>query len=216
MTHRKRRLREEESHHRVKRLNRTFKLKSRKRGYKKPEYFINQYLKSERDSKRMRRVLMKNDFLQSVDDEEPKLLVVIRHRAHKIASKECALILKSLGLGRIHNTVLLKNTAESLALLKLVEPYIIYGYPTIQTVRDLIFKHGFLKINGKRTAINSNKLIEDHLGQFGCICIEDIVHDLFTVSDNFKNVRSMLLPFGVSAQFTLNYVFFSKWLKILH
>jgi len=199
MTHRKRRLREEQSHHRVKKLNRSFKLRSKKRDYKKPEYFITEFLKAERDSKRMRRVVMKNNFFQSVDDEEPKMLVVMRHRAHKIASKECSLILNSLGLSRLHNTVLLKNNTESLALLKLVEPYVVYGYPTIQTVRDLIFKHGFLRINGKRTAINSNKLIEEHLGQFGCICIEDIVHDLFTVSDNFKNVRSLLLPFSLKA-----------------
>lgn len=198
MTHRKRRLREEASHHRVKRLNRAFKLKKQKRDYKKPEYFITQYLKAERDSKRMRREVMKNSFFENVDEEDPKLLVVMRHRAHKVASKECSMILDNLGLQRLHNTVLLKNTPESLALLKLVEPYVAFGYPTIQTVRDLIFKHGFLRIKGKRTAINSNKLIEDHLGEFGCICIEDIVHDLFTVSENFKNVRSLLLPFSVS------------------
>lgn len=201
MTHRKRRLREEHSHHRVKQVNRALKLKRRKRGYKKPEYFITQHLKAERDMKRMRRVVMKNNFFEKVDadGEDPKLLVVMRHRAHKIASKECSLILNNLGLGRLLNAVLLKNNTESLALLKLVEPYVVYGYPTIQTVRDLIFKHGFLKINGKRTAINSNKLIEEHLGEHGCICIEDIVHELFTVSDNFKPVRSLLLPFCVSA-----------------
>lgn len=199
MTHRKRRLREEESHHRVKRINRALKLKRRKQDYKKPEFFITQYLKAERDTKRMRRAIMKNNFFEKVEgEEEPKLLVVMHHRAHKVASKECSLILTSLGLNRLHNTVLLKNNTESRALLKLIEPYVVYGYPTIQTVRDLIFKHGFLKINGKRTAINSNKLIEDHLGEHGCICIEDIVHDLFTVSDNFKHVRSLLLPFSVS------------------
>lgn len=204
MTHRKRRLREEQSHHRVKRINRALKLKRRKQDYKKPEFFITQYLKAERDSKRMRRVIMKNNFFEKVvDEEDPKLLVVMHHRAHKVASKECSLILTSLGLNRLHNTVLLKNNTESLALLKLIEPYVVYGYPTIQTVRDLIFKHGFLKINGKRTAINSNKLIEDHLGEHGCICIEDIVHDLFTVSDNFKHVRSLLLPFAVGLFFKI-------------
>lgn len=215
MTHRKRRLREEESHHRVKQVNRSLKLKRRKRDYKKPEFFITQYLKAERDSKRMRRVVMKNNFFEKLDgDDEPKLLVVMHHRAHKVASKECSLILNSLGLNRLHNTVLLKNNTESLALLKLIEPYVVYGYPTIQTVRDLIFKHGFLKINGKRTAINSNKLIEDHLGEHGCICIEDIVHDLFTVSDNFKHVRSLLLPFSVSISIFVVFFFFESIYRV--
>lgn len=199
LTHRKRRLREEASHHHVKRLNRSFKLRSKKRDYKKPEYFINEYRMAERDAKRMRRVVNSNSLFQPISSSEPKILVVMRHRAHKIASEECNLILNSLGLTRLHNTVLLKNNRESVALLKLIEPYVTYGYPTIQTVRDLIFKHGFLKIEGKKTAINSNKLIEDHLGQYGCICIEDIVHDLFTVTNNFKKIRSLMLPFSVSS-----------------
>lgn len=132
-------------------------------------------------------------------------MVVMRHRAREVASKNCSFILKNLGLPRLHNTVLLKNSSESLALLKLIEPYVIFGYPTIQTVRDLIFKHGFLRIDKKRTAINSNKLIKEHLGKYGCICIEDIVHDLFTVSDNFKNIRSLLLPFSVSYTFQMDF-----------
>lgn len=198
LTHRKRRLREEASHHHVKRLNRQFKLKKSKRGYKKPEFFIDQYRKAERDTKRMRRVVNQPHFFEHISEDDPKILVVVRHRAAKIASRECSLILGSLGLSRIHNCVLLKNNTETMALLKLIEPYVTYGYPTIQTVRDLIFKHGFLKINGKKTPINSNKLVEDNLGEHGCICMEDVVHELFTVSKNFKNVRSLLLPFSVS------------------
>jgi len=197
LTHRKRRLREEASHHHVKRLNRTFKLRKRRRDYKKPEFFINQFRRSERDSKRMRRCIYSNQLFAEPTPESSKLLVAMRHRAHKIASDECQKILKKLGLGRLHNTVLLKNDVESLALLKLVEPYVTYGYPTIQTVRDLIFKHGFLRINRKKEAINSNQLIEENLGKFGIICIEDIIHELFTVSENFKNVKSVLLPFAL-------------------
>lgn len=199
LTHRKRRLREEASHHHVKRLNRGFKLRSKKRDYKKPEYFINEFRRAERDEKRMRRVIYTRNLFAG-DNSDSKVLVAMRHRAHKIASEECTLILKSLGLYRIHNTVLLKNDPESIALLKLVEPYVTYGYPTIQTVRDLIFKHGYLSVDGKKTPMNSNKLIEDHLGKYGIICIEDIVHALFTVSDNFKNIRGQLLPFVVSVE----------------
>lgn len=199
LARRKSRIREEKSHHHVKQLNRGFKLKKKKQNYKKPEHFIMQWRRATRDSKRMQRVLSKPNFLADVPKEdEQKVVVVFRHRAHHIANEECHKILESLGLGRLHKTVLLKNTPETVALLKIVDPYVCYGYPNIQTVRDLIFKHGFLRINGKKTAISSNKLIEDHLGEHGCICIEDVVHDLFTVSDNFKNVRQMLIPFKVS------------------
>lgn len=200
LAHRKRRLREDASHDQVKRLNRKFKLRKPKRSYKKPESFINEFRRAERDTKRIKRVIMKKDLFAPIPTDGPKLLVAMRHRAHHIASAECKKVLNNLGLGRLHNTVLLKNDAQSEALLKIVEPYVIYGYPNIQTVRDLIFKHGFLKINGKKTAMNSNKLIEDHLGEDGIICIEDIVHELFTVSNNFKNIKKMLTPFVVSIE----------------
>lgn len=214
LTHRKRRLKEEASHHHVKRLNRGFKLRKPKRSYKKPEHFINKFLRAERDQNRIKRCIYSNKLFAAPPEEAPKLLVVTHHRAHKIASPECRKILGSLALGQLHNTVLVRNDAQSLALLKLVEPYVIYGYPTIQTVRDLIFKHGFLKINGKKTAMNSNKMIEEHLGDHGIICIEDIVHELFAVSDNFDFVKQFLLPFRVSICFlnraTLTNIFITK------
>lgn len=197
MTHRKRRLKEEASHQHVKRLNRGFKLRKQKRDYKKPEFFINQYLRAERDTNRIKRCIFDNKLFAPPPVDTPQLLVVTRHRAHKIASEECRKVLGSLRLGQLHNTVLLRNDTQTLALLKLVEPYVIYGYPNIQTVRDLIFKHGFLLINNKKTSINSNKLIEEHLGSHGIICIEDIVHELFSVTENFDIVKKFLLPFHV-------------------
>lgn len=125
--------------------------------------------------------------------------VVFRHRAHKIASEITNKMLGSLRLGQLFNAVLLKNNEETTALLKLVEPYVTWGYPSINTVRELIFKHGFLRIESKKVAIDSNKLIEDHLGESGVICIEDIVHELFHVSDNFDKIKEFLLPFKVGA-----------------
>lgn len=204
MTHRKRRLREEASHHHVKRLNRGFKLGSKKRDYKKPEYFINQYRRAERDTNRIKRCIFNNKLFAPPKNVEQKLLVVTHHRAHKISSEECKKVLGSLKLGQLHSTVLLPNDTETCALLKLVEPYVIYGYPSIKTVRDLVFKHGYLKINGKKTAISSNKMIEEHLGTRGIICIEDIVHELFTVSENFDFVKKYLLPFRVSISIKLS------------
>lgn len=124
--------------------------------------------------------------------------VVFRHRAHKIASEITNKMLNSLRLGQLFNAAVLKNNEETTALLKLVEPYVTWGYPSINTVRELIFKHGFLSIDSKKVAIDSNKLIEDHLGELGIICIEDIVHELFNVTDNFDKIKEFLLPFKVS------------------
>ena len=34
------------------------------------------------------------------------------------------------------------------------------------------------QINGNRTAITSNDLIEGTLGRFGIICVEDLIHEV--------------------------------------
>lgn len=205
LAHRKRRITEEKSHKTVKKLNRGFKLSHKKQGFLKAEVFVNKFRKAERDAKRMRRTILSETLFKTpVDAENQELLVVFRHRAHRIASPVTAKILKSIKLGQLHNVVFLKNDTESSALLKLVEPYVTWGYPDINTVRNLIFKHGFFNINNKRTALDSNKLIEDHLGEHGIICIEDIIHEIFTVSDNFKKIKEVLLPFHVS--YTLPFV----------
>lgn len=199
LAHRKRRITEEKSHKTVKRINRGAKLGAKKQGFLKAEVFINKFRKAERDAKRMRRTILSQTlFKPAVDAAQQDLLVVFRHRAHRIASPVTSKILKSLKLGQLHNCVFLKNDTESSALLKLIEPYVTWGYPDINTVRNLIFKHGFFNIDNKRTALDSNKLIEDQLGAHGIICIEDIIHEVFTVSDNFKQIKSVLLPFHVS------------------
>ena len=40
------------------------------------------------------------------------------------------------------------------------EPYITWGPVNLKSVRDLIYKRGFVKVDGKRTPITSNDIIE--------------------------------------------------------
>lgn len=122
-------------------------------------------------------------------------------------------MLNSLRLGQLFNAALLKNNEETTALLKLVEPYVTWGYPNINTVRELIFKHGFLSIDSKKVAIDSNKLIEDNLGKLGVICIEDIVHELFNATDNFDKIKEFLLPFKVITALSTHFSNFNKFFR---
>ena len=40
------------------------------------------------------------------------------------------------------------------------EPYVTWGTVNLKSVRDLIYKRGFVKVDGKRTPITSNAIIE--------------------------------------------------------
>ena len=53
-------------------------------------------------------------------------------------------------------------------------------------------------INGNRTPITSNDLIEESLGKHGIICVEDLIHEIFTVGPNFKYASNFLWPFKLN------------------
>lgn len=200
LAHRKRRLVEDASHKTVKRLNRGFKLSHKAATFLKAEVFVNKFRKAERDEKRMKRTILSQQLFRPPSNEEKqKLLIAFRHRAHRIASPATVKILKSMRLGQLHNAVFLRNDTESAALLKLVEPYVTWGYPDINTVRNVVFKHGFFKVDNKRTALTSNKLIEEQLGECGIICIEDIIHEIYTATDNFNAIKKVMVPFQLKA-----------------
>lgn len=74
----------------------------------------------------------------------------------------------------------------------------IISEPNLKTVRELIYKRGFAKVNKQRIPISSNAVIENALGKRGIICIEDLIHEIFTVGPNFKQASNFLWPFKLS------------------
>lgn len=48
----------------------------------------------------------------------------------------------------------------TIGLLKRVEPYIAWGYPNLKTVKELMYKRGFAKVNGNRIPLTDNKVVE--------------------------------------------------------
>jgi large subunit ribosomal protein L7e len=69
-------------------------------------------------------------------------------------------------LRQIHNGVFVKVNAATTKMLRLVEPFIAYGYPNLKSVKELIYKRGFGKVSGQRVPISSNAVISAALGNF--------------------------------------------------
>lgn len=113
-------------------------------------------------------------------------------------------VLQLFRLKQINNGVFIKLNKATLNMLRICEPYITWGYPNLKSVKELIYKRGFVKINGQRIAITSNSLIENKLGKMNIICVEDLVHELFTVGDRFKYASNFLWPFKVSYFFNIS------------
>ncbi len=111
-------------------------------------------------------------------------------------------ILQLLRLRQINNGIFLKVNKATLNMLKKVEPYVTFGYPNQKTVRDLIYKRGFGKMgNGRnkdRIPLSNNDVIEEALAKHDVICMEDLVHEIFTVGPAFKEANNFLWPFKLS------------------
>jgi large subunit ribosomal protein L7e len=139
-------------------------------------------------------------------EPEPKLLFVMRLRGINGMHPKTRHIMKVLRLLQIHNGVFMKVNKATMNNLVKVDPYIMYGYPTLKTVRDLIYKRGFAKVgvspSKQRVPITDNKLIEDNLSKAtdgNVICIEDIVHQIYTCGPYFKECSKFLWPFKMNS-----------------
>lgn len=60
----------------------------------------------------------------------------------------------------------------------------------MKTVRELIYKRGYGKVNGQRIALSDNAVIDENVGNIGIQSTEDLIHEIFTVGPNFKRVSN--------------------------
>ena len=89
-------------------------------------------------------------------------------------------------------------TKKIYKMLGIIEPYVTYGYPNQKSILELIKKRGHSKLDGKRTALDNNVIIEEIFGEQDIVCVEDLVHEVATQGSNFKLVTKFLLPFKLT------------------
>jgi large subunit ribosomal protein L7e len=129
---------------------------------------------------------------------EAKVLLVVRVRGINRVSPKIKKVLQLLRLRQLNNAVFVRVNKASRVLLTVVEPYITYGAPNLKTVNDLIYKRGHGKVSKQRIPLADNKVIEDSLGKHGLICIEDLIHEIYTCGPAFKEANNFLWPFKLS------------------
>jgi len=164
--------------------------------FKRAEKYVQEYRDAEREKIRLTREAKKEGSFFVPD--ETKLVFVIRIKGiNKIAPKPRK-ILQLLRLLQINNGVFVRLNKATSEMLKVVEPWIAYGEPNLKSVRELIYKRGYGKIDKQRIPLTDNSLIEANLGKYGIISIEDLIHEIFTVGPNFKQASNFLWPFKLS------------------
>lgn len=168
--------------------------------FKRAEKYVAEYKKAERDLVNMRRTARAtgNFFVEP----EAKVAVVIRIRGIMGVSPKVRKIMRLLRLRQINNAVFVRLNKATLQMLQLVAPYIAWGYPNLKTVRELVYKRGFGRVNKQRVALTDNAIVEAALSaktNGEVICVEDIINQIFTCGPHYKAASTFLSHFKLSS-----------------
>ncbi|XP_054724421.1 60S ribosomal protein L7-like [Uloborus diversus] len=193
--------RKTKAEHKAKRLalaikQRKLNKEKRRLIFKRAEKYVKEYRRKERDEIRLKRIARhhKNFYVP----EEPKLAIVVRIRGINGVSPKPRKVLQLFRLRQINNAMFVKLNKATINMLRIAEPYIAWGYPNLKTVKELVYKRGFGRVDHKRIALTDNKIIERQLGKYGIICMEDLIHEIYTCGPNFKKATNFLWHFKLN------------------
>jgi len=164
--------------------------------FQRAEKYVKEYRDTEREKIRLSR-LAKQDGSFYVP-AEAKLAFVVRIKGINKIDPKKRKTLQLLRLLQINNGVFVRLTKATIEMLRIVEPFVAYGYPNLKSVRELVYKRGYGKVNKQRLPLTDNAIIEENLGKYGIVCMEDLIHEIYTVGPNFKQASNFLWPFKLS------------------
>ena len=130
---------------------------------------------------------------------EAKFALVIRIRGLNKLHPKVRKILQLFRLRQKNNAVFVRLNKATLEMLKRCETCIAYGYPTVETVRTLLYRRGACLLNNQRLPLVDNQLVKVGLGKFGIESIEDLAHEIYTVGPNFAAATRFLAPIKLHA-----------------
>ena len=170
---------------------------NRREYFKRAEKYAREYHKLERHEIFLRRQAKEGGNFYR--EPESKLAFVIRIRGINGVDPKTRKILQLLRLRQIHNGTFVRLNKATIKMLRLVEPFVAYGYPNLKSVRELIYKRGFVNVEHQKKPITDNSIVQNSLGKHDVICVEDMIHQIYTVGDKFKVVNKFLAPFKLSS-----------------
>jgi len=132
-------------------------------------------------------------------EPEAKMMMVIRITGINKMAPKPRKILKLLRLDQLHKAVFIKCTKPVLNMLKCVMPYVVCGYPNLKTIKHLILKKGYGRVNRERIPLNSNDTISEVLGSKGVHTVDDLIHEIYSVGPHFKEANNFLWAFKLSS-----------------
>jgi len=128
----------------------------------------------------------------------PSILIVRTCRKQNI-TKATKKLLNQLRLQRVYQACLARLDKQMLNKLTILKDCVVWGHVAPLTVRDLIMKRGRMGTMSNSVGLTDNLKIEEALGSYGVICLEDLVFELTKPeAKQFAICNQFLLPFQLS------------------
>ncbi|XP_010537881.1 PREDICTED: 60S ribosomal protein L7-1 [Tarenaya hassleriana] len=163
---------------------------------KRPEDLVLEFRAKELDLVRLKQRIKKPK--SSPLKLKSHLLFIIRIQGKNDMHPKTKKVLYSLGLRSVFTGVFAKSSDGLLRKLLKVLPYVTFGYPNLKNVTELIYKKGYAKVDNNPVPLTDNIIIEQALGRYGIISMEDLVHEISKVGPHFVEVMKFLGPLKLS------------------
>jgi len=163
---------------------------------KRAERFVKEYLIQQRSYTDIKKRAKLDNSIEVPSDA--KIMLVIRIRGGDYVAPQVKKVLRLFRLSQINSASFVRINRATMNMLKRIERYVTFGYPSRKTISDLIYKRGSARVEKQRIPLSSNEIVEKYLGTSGMICIEDIVHVVATCGENFREVNNFLWSFKLN------------------
>merc|ERR1712137_584851 len=137
---------------------------------------------------------------KEADDE---LYLVIRIKGTNKMAPKPKKIMNLLNLRKLNSAVFLRVNKSTMNMLKHVIPWVTFGKPTTETIRNLLLKRGHGRVGRRghydRVRITDNQLISRELGTYGIHGFEDLVEAIENNQRSMRDVKQFLAPFFLNS-----------------
>jgi len=163
------------------------------------EKFVKNARTMQRDHNRLKHLKKKTPKWPNLkaDNRAPKCIALLRN-SRPGGSKEVKATLRYLNLKRRNHLVILRNSDANKRRLQIIRPFVYWGPISFKTCFNLVHKKAQFHPPGddaEKIVLSDNVMIEKHLGEFGCLCTEDLAQCLHSCGKHFNKVRRRLWAF---------------------
>ncbi|PFH31501.1 putative 60S ribosomal protein L7-B [Besnoitia besnoiti] len=164
---------------------------------KSAQYFVKRAQLRSVDNKRV--IFAKKTPAKKPRQQDRRPLILVVRNGREGGSPEVQVALKKLGLRKPFWGTLLRNDEAAMQQMRLLNPFVFYGYPTLATVRRMFLTRGRLRVSEEEsTDLTDNAKVEAHLGAYGMLCVEDVVQELWTAGGHFDDIMQHMCAFELS------------------